>query len=111
MGGHGSDEQRTVAHHCTDESSPAVVGCRRVRSGGIHPALQLTQDLEVQASAVRASRAGCHAEVMAQILGLDGVNLQGASRQELQPEEGEQVNPVGALHGQAVSHREQRLGR
>lgn len=34
MGGHGSDEQRTVAHHCTDESSPAVVGCRRVSQEG-----------------------------------------------------------------------------
>lgn len=42
---------------------------------------------------------------MAQILDLDGVNLQGASRQEPQPEEGEQENPVGALPGQAASHR------
>lgn len=110
MGGHGRDEQRTAAQHCI-ESSPAVVGCRRVRSGGLHLALPLTQDLKVQTSPVRASRARCHAEVMAQILGLDGVNFQGASRQELQPEEGEQLNPVGALHGQAASHSEQGLGR
>lgn len=48
---------------------------------------------------------------MAQILDLDGVNLQGASRQELQPEEGEQENPVRALPDQAASHREQGLGR
>lgn len=106
MEGHGSDEQRTAAHHCTGESSPAVVGCRRDPS-----ALPLTQDMEVQASPVRASRAGRHAEVMAQILDLDGVNLQGASRQKLQPEDREQENAVGALPGQAASHREQGLGR
>lgn len=111
MGGHGSHEQRTAAHHCTAEGSPAVLGCRRVRPGGIHPTLPLTQDVEVQATPVRASRAGCHAEVMAQILHLDRVNLQRATWQELQSEQGEQVNAVGALHGQAASHREQGLGR
>ena len=108
---HGSDEQRTAAHRCTYESSPAVVGCRGVSPGGICLALLLTQDVEVQASPVRAGGAGCHAEVIPRILDLNVVDLQGAAWQELQPGEGEQGSPMGGLHSRAAMHRDRRLGR
>lgn len=103
---HDGDEQGTAAHFCTEESSPAVSGCSRVSPGEIHLALPLTQDVEVQASLVRASGAGCHAEVRARILDLNRVDLQGAVGQELQPGKGQQGSPVGALHGQDATHRD-----
>lgn len=79
--------------------------------GGIRLALLLTQHMEVQALPVGAGRAGCHAEVIARILDLNGVDLQGAAWQELQPGEGEQGRPMGTLHGRAATHRDRRQGR
>lgn len=79
--------------------------------GGIRLALLLTQHMEVQALPVGAGRAGCHAEVIARILDLNGVDLQGATWQELQPGEGEQGRPMGALHGRAAMHRDREGGK
>lgn len=84
---------------CTSESCPAIGGGSG-GTGGIQLTFLLTQDTEVQASPVRASRAGGHAEVVAGILHPNRVDLQGAIGQELQPGEGEQVSPARALHGQ-----------
>jgi len=109
--GHGSSEQRAATSRRTDESSPAAVGCRVVSPGGVHLALALTQDTEVEASPVRASGAGCHAEVIARILDLNGVDLQGAAGQELQPGEEERRTPMGALHGQTATHQGHAAGK
>lgn len=70
-----------------------MLRCRGLSPGGIHLALLLTQDIEVQALPVRASGAGCHAEVIAQVLDLNRVDSQGATWQELQPGEGEKEAP------------------
>lgn len=93
--------QQHVTASVTAVSSAALQG---LSPGGIHLALLLTQDIEVQALLVRASRAGGHAEVRARILDLNGVDSQGATWQELQPGEGEQGSPAGALHSQASTH-------
>lgn len=83
----GAGKQRAAARRCTDESCPEIRGGSR-GAGGMRLTFLLTQDTEIQALPVRASRAGGHAEVVAGILHPNRVNVQGAIGQQLQPGEG-----------------------